>query len=118
MSVHVPPAPAAVAGACRELGWNAGRIVIASGFTSRLLGLIPASRGLAPDPGVLAFPACASVHTCFMGAPCEVAFADDDGRVLLVCLLAPWGRAACPAASFALERLAPARRQASRAGNL
>lgn len=95
--------------AIRSLGWADGAVTVAERPLARLLGMI------VQDPEaalarrlILAFPRCASVHTCFMRRPLDIAFLDDSGAVLeLQERVAPWRFLSCRAAAFVLERLTP-----------
>lgn len=85
---------ASIARGLDELGWQAGRVVVATGFWQRAFGLIGASwrmRHLRRAGGgtqqaniVMVFPRCASVHTFFMGCSIDVAFIGRDGTVLQI----------------------------------
>ncbi len=59
-----------------------------------------------PDPHlVMAFPACASVHTFGMRLPLDIAFIDSTGAVLALYKGVPPGRIrSCPGAAAVLER--------------
>ena len=95
--------------AIRSLGWADGDITVAERPLARLLGMI------VQDPEaalarrlILVFPRCASVHTCFMRHPLDIAFLDDSGAVLeLHERVGPWRFLSCRAAAFVLERLTP-----------
>lgn len=59
-----------------------------------------------PDPHlVMAFPACASVHTFGMRLPLDIAFIDSTGAILALYKGVPPGRIrSCPGAAAVLER--------------
>ena len=62
---------------------------VGDGFRSRLLGLMGRGR-LGTGEGLLLRP-CNSIHTFFMRFPVDVAFLDDEGRILAVREgLKPW----------------------------
>ena len=94
----------------RELGWEPCRLVVARTFGQRLLGMgAPVPRRAGAVPLVLAFPRCASVHTCFMAEPLDIAFADDAGRVIALHeRVPPWRVVAEPGARIVLERASDA----------
>lgn len=65
------------------------QIEIANGFWSRFRGLM-LTPALAPDRALL-ITRCPSVHTLFMRYALDLAYFDDDGRVVrLVERLRPW----------------------------
>ncbi len=98
--------PCGFSRAAAELGWRADGIEVADGFRRRLIGLMD-TRAAGPAT-VLGLPRCASVHTCFMTVPIDVAFLDASGRVLRVEeRMRPWRMASCPGAAAVLERLSP-----------
>lgn len=73
---------------------------VATGFWSRLLGLIPYAK-LDAGAGLLLLP-CSGIHTCFMRFPIDVAYLDADLRVVVAYRnVRPWrvlprlARAAC-----------------------
>ena len=100
---------AVIARAVEELGWGPARLVVARGFRARLLGMgAPAARRTGGPPPVVAFPRCRAVHTCFMARALDVAFIDDEGRVLAQRrALAPWRFVRHRTAWAVLERRAP-----------
>lgn len=73
------------------------------GFTDRLRGLTdPAVQGL------VLLERCPSIHTFGMDGPCDVAWLDDEGRVLRTDLGVPPGRVRCGhGARTVLERRSP-----------
>jgi hypothetical protein len=75
---------------CRETGEVvASRIVTATGFFERLVGLLGRT-ALAEDAGLWLEP-CDGVHTFFMRFPIDVAVLDGHGRVLrCIDSLPPW----------------------------
>ena len=65
------------------------RLVIADTFWRRALGLM-GRKAFAADEAILIRP-CNSVHTCMMRFEIDVAFCDEDGKVLKVIeSLRPW----------------------------
>ena len=88
------------------LGWQPAHLVVAERFCDRLLGMTvrpPVTAG--GMPLAMAFPRCASVHTCFMRYPLDVAFIDRGGDILRVCeSVVPWRLLSCAGAFAALER--------------
>lgn len=87
----------AIARGLDELGWQANRVVVATGFWRRALGLIGLSWRMRRVRGtgrtgegtrrahvVMVFPRCSSVHTFFMGCSIDIAFIGRDGAVLQV----------------------------------
>lgn len=103
--------------AVQRLGWDCGSLVVATSFRDRLLGmtvrqgrsvrtwLVPRD-ATAPDPRlVMAFPACASVHTFGMRLPLDIAFIDGTGTVLaLHKAVLPASICSHPGATAVLER--------------
>ena len=89
-----------------ELRWRPVRLLVANRFAERLTGLV--ARGpLHADgtPLAMGFPACRSVHTCFMRYPLDIAFIDERGRVLALYEgVPPWRLLGCPGARAVLER--------------
>jgi uncharacterized protein len=78
------------------------RIVVATGWCRRLLGL--AFRRRPPDGWALLFPRCRSVHTFGMRFPIDVVFLDADGRVVRIAGAVPPGRVVvCRGAAAAVE---------------
>ncbi len=57
-------------------------VSIATGFTSRFLGLM-GRHGL-PAGQAIYFPHCGCVHTCFVRFPLDLVFLDGDLRVLRI----------------------------------
>lgn len=99
-------ATASAALAADSLGWAPRRLVMATGFRRRLLGMIALSP-FGPDgaPTVLVLPRCAAIHTCFMRFPLDIAFADGEGGVLAVHGgVVPWRFLMAPGAEMVLER--------------
>lgn len=92
----------------RELGWAPAHLVVAERFCDRLLGMTVRPPVTADGlPLAMAFPRCASVHTCFMHYPLDVAFIDRGGDILRVCEgVAPWRFLSCAGAFATLERAA------------
>ena len=96
----------AYARALSRLGWTPAEFVVAESFAARLRGMLGrspiAANGL---PVVMAFPRCASVHTCFMAYPIDIAFIDRSGSIL-ACYenVRPWHTCSCPCAWAVLER--------------
>ena len=90
------------------LGWQPAHLVVAERFCDRLLGMTvrpPVTAGGLPL--AMAFPRCASVHTCFMRYPLDVAFIDRGGDILRVCeSVVPWRLLSCAGAFATLERAA------------
>ena len=90
------------------LGWQPAHLVVAERFCDRLLGMTvrpPVTAG--GMPLAMAFPRCASVHTCFMRYPLDIAFIDRGGDILRVCeSVAPWRFLSCAGAFATLERAA------------
>lgn len=90
----------------RELGWAPAHLVVAERFCDRLLGMTvrpPVTAGGLPL--VMAFPRCASVHTCFMRYPLDVVFIGRGGGILRVCEgVVPWRLLSCAGAFAVLER--------------
>lgn len=88
------------------LGWRPAHLVVAERFCDRLLGMTvrpPVTAGGLPL--AMAFPRCASVHTCFMRYPLDVVFIDRGGDILRVCeSVVPWRLLSCAGAFAALER--------------
>lgn len=88
------------------LGWQPAHLVVAERFCDRLLGMTvrpPVTAGGLPL--AMAFPRCASVHTCFMRYPLDVVFIDRGGDILRVCeSVVPWRLLSCAGAFAALER--------------
>lgn len=88
------------------LGWQPAHLVVAERFCDRLLGMTvrpPVTAGGLPL--AMAFPRCASVHTCFMRYPLDVVFIDRRGDILRVCeSVVPWRLLSCAGAFAALER--------------
>lgn len=70
--------------ALEELGWSDKRLIVASTFKERLLGLMAwqgrGERG-APPCVAMAFPRCSSVHTFGMRMAIDIAFIDATGKV-------------------------------------
>lgn len=109
------------AGLQRALGaldWRPARLHVAERFLDRLLGMtVRRPQTGEGEPLVMAFPRCASVHTCFMGYPLDIAFVDREGRVLrLVEGVGPWRSVRCPGADAVLERATPSRGEAASHG--
>lgn len=90
------------------LGWQPVHLVVAERFCDRLLGMTVRPPVTADGlPLAMAFPRCASVHTCFMHYPLDVAFIDGGGGILRVCEgVAPWRFLSCAGAFATLERAA------------
>lgn len=88
------------------LGWQPAHLVVAERFCDRLLGMTvrpPVTAGGLPL--AMAFPRCASVHTCFMRYPLDVVFIHRGGDILRVCeSVVPWRLLSCAGAFAALER--------------
>ena len=64
------------------LGWQPAHLVVAERFCDRFLGMTvrpPVTAG--GMPLAMAFPRCASVHTCFMRYPLDIAFIDRGGDI-------------------------------------
>lgn len=93
------------------LGWRPARLHVAERFCDRLLGMtVRRPQTGEGEPLVMAFPRCASVHTCFMRYPLDIAFVDREGRVLRLAEgIGPWRSVRCPGAVAVLERAAPSR---------
>ena len=89
-----------------ELRWRPVRLLMADRFAERLTGLVP--RGpfdAGGAPLAMGFPSCHSVHTCFMRYPLDIAFIDEQGRVLALHEgVPPWRLVGCPGAWAVLER--------------
>ena len=78
------------------------RLRVAATPAARLRGLL-GRPPLRPGEGLVLVP-CASVHTCFMREPLDVAFVARDGAILRVVPgLRPWRAAACRGAHAVLE---------------
>lgn len=103
--------------ALRRLGWNCERLVVAVSFRDRLFGMtvrqgragrfyIKPRAPSASDAGlVMAFPACASLHTLGMRFPLDIAFIDGAGAVLALHEnVPPASICNCRGAFAALER--------------
>lgn len=88
------------------LGWQPAHLVVAERFCDRLLGMTVRQPVTADGlPLAMAFPRCASVHTCFMRYPLDVVFIDRGGDILRVCeSVVPWRLLSCAGAFAALER--------------
>ena len=90
------------------LCWRDARLVVADTFWRRLAGMM--GWGTVRGRGrrrsvVMAFPACTSVHTCFMRRRLDIAFLDEHGRVLrLARSVGPWRVLRCKDAVAVLER--------------
>jgi len=83
----------------------AGCVRVASGFGSRLRGLL-GTRALAPGQGLLLVP-CTSIHMFFMSIPLDVAFLADDGVVVaLYNNIRPWRMSRLHPEAFAALELA------------
>lgn len=97
---------AAVRRALARLGWS-GAPRWADGFWSRLIGMLAEpSRRDGEVPPIVVFPQCRSVHTCGMRCPLDIAFIDENGRVLSSYeRVGPWRFLHEPRACFVVERM-------------
>lgn len=106
MTVRDETMRAAFDRALDELRWRPARLLVADRFAARLTGLV--ARGPLDTDGTplaMGFPACRSVHTCFMRYPLDIACIDERGRVLAVHEgVPPWRLVDCPGAWAVLER--------------
>jgi len=81
-------------GDCRVVNQDRGtllarHVVWAINFVARTRGLMGAAR--LPDGAGLVLEGEKAIHTCFMRFPIDVAFVDEQGRVLhLIHGLSPW----------------------------
>jgi hypothetical protein len=67
----------------------ATEVEVAERFFARLLGLM--GRPPLPPGRALLIRPCDGIHTCFMRAPIDAVFLDDEGRVIAALgPLAPW----------------------------
>ncbi len=83
----------------------AGYVRVASGFGSRLRGLL-GTRALDPGHGLLLVP-CTSIHMFFMSIPLDVAFLDADGMVVDIYKnIKPWRMSRLHPEAFAALELA------------
>ncbi|MDB5822458.1 MAG: hypothetical protein JWR21_1162 [Herminiimonas sp.] len=88
--------------ACRPQAGVTFCLRVADGFWARLRGLMWTS---GPKPGeAMLLRHCASVHTCFVFAPLDLAYLDRDGIIVrLVPTLRPWRVSHCWHAAHTLE---------------
>ncbi len=94
--------------ALEELAWSDERLIVASTFRERLLGLMAwqgrGERG-APPCVVMGFPRCSSVHTFGMRMAIDIAFIDAVGNVLALYSGVESGHVCtCRGAAVVLER--------------
>jgi uncharacterized membrane protein (UPF0127 family) len=87
---------------CRLQSGMTLRLRVANGFWARLRGLMWSN---GPNLGeAMLLRHCASVHTCFLFEPLDVAYLDNDGIVVrLVPKLLPWRVSCCRTAAHTLE---------------
>lgn len=97
--------------ALRSLGWGPARVVVARSPLRRLLGMVTQRPGRQGGASlVMAFFRCASVHTCFMRRPLDIAFLRSDGMPLAVYEhVRPWRVRSCRGAAVVLERFSRGR---------
>lgn len=86
-------------------GRREARVMIAARPMARMRGLL----GTRAFGGLLVIVPCSGVHTCGMRYPIDLAFADREGRIVLVRrAFKPNRRVACGRAVLAIERQADA----------
>jgi uncharacterized membrane protein (UPF0127 family) len=87
---------------CRLQSGITLRLRVANGFWARLRGLMWSS-GPNLGEGML-LRHCASVHTCFLFKPLDLAYLDSNGVIVrLVPKLLPWRISSCRHAAHTLE---------------
>lgn len=91
--------------AAEHMGWDCGRVLVARHLVQRLLGMVVWGRSEHDADLVMAFPACSSVHTCFMNRRLDIAFLSEGGEVMEVYeRVGPWRFLSCRGAVAVLER--------------
>lgn len=94
--------------ALEALGWMPARLVVASGFISRLLGIASPALWHMRGAFVVGFPRCRAVHTLHVRRRIDVAFIDAPGTIVEVHEgVMPGRMLACSEATSVIERWSP-----------